>query len=256
MIERKILFGLIGFSLVVVFILTSCQSAVTPVAPAGKLPASAAPVNPTVPPVTDTVAPAPTDTAAPTATETPAATATTAPAATNTVPPTIQTVAQVIPAINAYCRKGPGTGYFALTFLQKGTAYNVVGRNDLNTWWLVQASATIKCWMGDPNASQQGPVTQAPAVLVPPLPVTPSTFDRSFICSTTNLNVSLQWTPVDNSVGYSIYRNGSLLVSVAAGVTSYDDIDAPRQVDLSYELQAFNDYGSSASISTNVAACD
>ena len=245
MSKRKILHELIGFGLIAAFILTSCQAATTPVVPASTLPAPTATVNPTMPAATATVAP--------TATEPP--TVTTAPAATNTVPPTAQTIAQVIPAINAYCRKGPGTGYFVITYLQKGTAYNVIGQNGLNTWWLVQASPTINCWMGDPDASQQGPVDQAPAVLVPPLPGTPSTFNSSFECASI-LRVTLHWSPVDNATGYSIYQNGSLLVSVPAGVTSYVESDAPKDVDLLFRLQAFNEYGKSGSISTTVEACD
>lgn len=248
---RKNPFTLIGVSLVAAIILTSCQSA----APAGTQPAPAASLNPIVPAATDTVAPAATATTAPTATEAPTATVTTAPAATNTLAPTASTSAQVIPSINAYCRKGPGTGYFTITYLQKGTAYNVVGRTDTNTWWLVQATASITCWEGDPNASLQGPVEQAPSVLVPTLPGMPSSFNRTTVCTTTNLKVSLVWAPVDNVTGYSIYRNGDLLASVGAGQTSYEDSEAPNGKDLQYDLQAFNDYGASPSISTNVSAC-
>jgi hypothetical protein len=247
MSKRNIFLELIGISLVAVLILASCSLATT----------TAAPANPTQPPATDTVAPPPiaTATTATTATQPPAATATTAPAATDTPAPTESTTAQVVPSINAYCRKGPGTGYFSLTYLQKGTAYNVVGRTDTNTWWLVQATSTIQCWEGDPYASLKGPVDQAPAVLVPPLPGMPTMFDRTYVCTTTNLKVSLVWAPVENVTGYSIYRNGDLLASVGAGQTSYEDSEAPNGVDLQYDLQAFNDYGASPSLSTNVAAC-
>ncbi len=257
MSKRKILFELIGINLVAVLILTSCQSATTVVAPTATLLAPAAPANQTMPIATATSAPVATNTPAATATNTPAATATTAPAATNTIPPTAQPGAQVIPTMNAYCRKGPGTGYFEITFLQKGTAYNVIGRNGLNTWWLVQTSGNSNCWMGDPNASKQGPVDQAPVVLVPPLPLTPSTFVYTRTCDPTlhTMKVSLEWTTVDNVTGYQIYRNGERLVAVGVGVTSYED-NAPGGADLVYELEAFNDYGASASISTDVAACD
>ncbi len=257
MSKRKNLFGLIGINLVAVLILASCQSGATVVAPTFTMPAPAVPANTSVPTATATSVPAATNTPTVTATTAPAATATTAPAATITVPPTSQPGAQVTPSMNAYCRKGPGTGYFEITFLQKGTAYNVIGRNGLNTWWLVQATGNTNCWMGDPNASQQGPVDQSPVVLVPPLPATPSTFVYTRTCDPTlhTLKVSLEWTAVDNVTGYQIYRNGDPLVAVGAGVTSYED-NAPGGEDLLYELEAFNDYGASASISTNVSACD
>jgi hypothetical protein len=248
MLKMKVPFELIGTGLAAVLILASCQLPGSTAAPAATQPA---PTNPPAPAATATPVPAATDTPAPADT----ATATTAPAPTDTPAPTAQVVAQVVPSINAYCRKGPGTGYFAIFSLQKGTAYNVIGRTDTNTWWLVQASPSLACWEGDPNASLQGPVDQAPVVLVPPLPGMATSFDRTFVCTATNLKVSLVWAPVENITGYSIYRNGDLLASVGANQTSFEDSEAPNGVDLLYELKAFNDYGASPSLTTNVSAC-
>ena len=42
---------------------------------------------------------------------------------------------------------------------------------------------------------------------------------------------------------------------VGPSVTAYHD-DAPLGVNLVYELEAFNDFGVAARISTNVPACD
>ncbi|MGB8214892.1 MAG: SH3 domain-containing protein [Anaerolineales bacterium] len=249
--KNKILFGLIVIALAAAFILEACQSATATVAPApANTAASPTVINPTVPAVTP-VAPT---TLAPTVTE-PATVASTL-AAPTTIPATAPTVAQVVPSINANCRKGPGTGYFAITYLQNGTAYNVVGRNEINTWWLVQESPTTTCWMGDPNASLQGPTDQVPVELVPPLPGTPTSFGNTFICSSSNLEVSLQWAPVENATGYSIYLNGNHLVDVPANETSYVQTDAPQGASLVYELEAFNDYGASDSLSTTVAECN
>lgn len=242
------LFDLAGICLAGVFILSACQIPGASTAAT----ATSAPVATTAPAVT--AAPAATDTPLPAPTDTPAPTATPLPAATDTLAPTAQVAAQVIVSLNAYCRKGPGTGYFSLAILQKGNAYNVVGRNDTNTWFLVQASNTITCWEGDANATLQGPVTEAPGVLVPPLPPMPASFDRVPACAG-DLNVTLRWAPVDGATGYSIYRNGAHLVSVAAGVTTFYDQDAPMDIDLLYEVQAYNDYGASASNTTNVSAC-
>jgi hypothetical protein len=253
--KSKILFNLLVTGLAGVLILTACQiPGVTTAAPAppANPPATAAPANPPAP--TATTAPAATATPAPVPTDTPAPTATPAPAATDTLAPTAQVAPQVTVSLNAYCRKGPGTGYFSLAILQKGNTYNVVGRNDTNTWFLVQASNTITCWEGDSKATLLGPVTEAPGVLVPPVPAMPASFDRVPACAG-DLNVTLRWAPVDGATGYSIYRNGAHLVSVAAGVTTFYDQDAPMDIDLLYEVQAFNDYGASASNTTNVSAC-
>jgi len=253
---RKKIYRTIGASLVAACILAACNTAAPTSAPASvtatQAPASnslAATATFQAPPtMTNTTVPAPT--AAPTATTAPAATAA---AAANT-----QLAAQVIPGTNAYCRKGPGTLYYQITYLQQGTAYNVIGRNSLNTWWLVQAPGNITCWMGDPTASQQGPVQQVAIVLVPALPVTPATFTNSSTCSATlhTLGVSLNWSPVSDVTGYRIYRNGTLITTAGPDATAYHDGNAPLKESLVYELEAFNDYGVAARISTNVSSCD
>ena len=72
----------------------------------------------------------------------PTAFATSVPGTPAAVPTPQSSAAQVVPTLNAYCRKGPGTSYDAITFLQTGSAYNVTGRISLNTWWQVQAPET------------------------------------------------------------------------------------------------------------------
>jgi hypothetical protein len=233
----------IGISLVAAFILSSCNGATAPVAPAS---GTATPVLPTA---TFTLEPSVTDipTLAPTATL----------AATVTATPTAQSPAQVNPGMNAYCRKGPGTGYDAITFLHVGTFYPVIGRNGLNTWWLVQAAEKIDCWMGDPTAVQQGPVDQVPVILVPPLPERTSTFMASYICdpASHSLQVVLDWGAEENVTGYRIYRNGALLVELGPNIKAHHDNAAPLGVELVYELEAFNEYGVSSRVSAKISAC-
>ncbi len=249
--KMKIMYSLIGMSVVAAIILASCNSA----APTAT--ATAAPVIPTSTPVP--VMPTAMATIAPVATNTPV------PQATATQPPTLaatptteQLTAQVIPSINAYCRKGPGTGYFEITYLTNGTTYNVVGRNSLNTWWQVQAPGNVTCWEGDPNGTTQGPVQQVPIVFVPPLPLTPSLFVETNTCNTTlnTLTVSFNWASVQNVTGYRIYRNGTLWTTVGPTVNAYEDSSAPLGVNILYELEAFNDYGVAPRISTTVGACE
>ena len=166
--KTPIFFKLTGIACSAAFILTACNAATstaTPVSATATQAAAASPVAATAtqpPAATATATPVPTATAtqAPTASSVPIATS--APTATLAPATTSQSNAQVIPSINAYCRKGPGTGYYEITYLQQGTAYNVVGRNSLNTWWLVQAPGNVTCWEGDPGSTQQGPVDQAP----------------------------------------------------------------------------------------------
>jgi hypothetical protein len=203
--------------------------------------------------------PSATATSIPSVTEPSPPPATATQAATATAVPTTQLAAQVIPSMNAYCRKGPGTGYYVITYLQTGTAYNMIGRNSINTWWQVQAPGNVQCWMGDPNASKQGPVDQAPVVYVPNLPVTPSFFGvSSRTCTTAPIttSVSFEWTAVQNVTGYRIYRNGSVVTTAGPDETSSQDINSILGVTLVYELEAFNDYGAAPRLSVTVRPCD
>ncbi|HTX89866.1 MAG TPA: right-handed parallel beta-helix repeat-containing protein [Anaerolineales bacterium] len=199
-----------------------------------------------VPPITTLLPLRPTDTPAPTVLA--------ASRATDTGP--AATVAQVIPTLNAFCRKGPGTLYDQISVLQKGTAYNVIGRNGQNTWWQIQGPDGKDCWVGDANVSRQGPVDQVSVGLAAPLPATPTKFVDSFTCDikAKTLGVSFNWAMTAGATGYRIYRNGSQLVTVDATTTSYHD-DAPLAVDLTYELEAFNLNGVAPRLSVTVPAC-
>jgi hypothetical protein len=229
--------------LLAAFALASCNGAATPVETAS---ATASPLEPTA-----TFTPVPSMTGTPK----PAPSVTTSATATSTATP--QLVPQVNPGMNAYCRKGPGTSYDAITFLSVGTFYKVIGRNSLNTWWLVQAAANVNCWMGDPTAVFQGPVEQVPVVLVPPLPTRPSSFVASYTCAPElrSLQVVLDWTLVPGAIGYRIYRNASLIIELGPNVKAYRDNSSPLGVELVYELEAFNEYGVAPRISYEISAC-
>ena len=225
------------------FILSACNTAAT-VAPAPTEMASPMPVQPTAtaPPI-PTVAPTVTDTA------------TAIPTAT--VPP----VAQVIPRVTAYCRSGPGSNYNQITTLESGTAYNVIGRNSLNTWWLVQLwDGAVTCWTGAPGTNQLGPVEQAPIVLAQPVLASPAMFMYSYACNTgTNskgLNVTLNWESVAGATGYHLSRNGVSLAELGPTAGTYIDYNAPLKVDLVYELEARNAVGSTAPVYVTVMAFD
>ena len=250
MSKRIIFFKLVGISLAAAFILTSCSAAATPVAPASATATLMASSNPIVP--------AATFTAGSSVTDTPTPISTTTQAATDTATPTPQLTPQANPGMNAYCRKGPGTGYYAITFLQEGTFYNIIGQNGLNTWWLVQVSRNVSCWMGDPTSVMQGPLWRVPIVLVPPLPKTPANFGATSSCDSVlqTQTVKLTWVMVKNVTGYRIYRNGSSLTVVGPNLDTYQDFSAPYVGTTVYELEAFNDLGVAERTSTSVPTCD
>ena len=246
MFTTKICFKLIGITLSAAFILSACNTAATTVAPVPILPSQTASSLPVGPTATATTAPVATETPIPTAVVTAVAHATSI----------VQSVAQVVPTVNAYCRKGPGTDYDQITYLISGTAYNVVGRNSLNTWWLVQVPGTANCWTGALGTNQLGPVAQAPVVLVPPAILPPSTFVNSSTCDLQahTLDVTFNWSLVAKTTGYRLFRNGVLLVELGPTVTSFDD-NAPLKMDLVYALEAFTPYETSTRVLTKVSAC-
>ena len=239
MSKSMLIYKLIGISLAGALILTSCNAAVTPPAPTAPPIPSPSPQPPTA---TASVVPVVTDTATPVPTATPA--------------PTAQLTPQVNPGMDAYCRKGPGTDYFTVTYLQAGNNYTVIGRDGQGKWWLIQLTPTIRCWMGDPTTVTQGPVDQAPLLLAPPLPSSTSGFAETSHCDSVlnTMTVSLTWAAAQGATGYTIYRNGTLVTKLGQTAISYTD-NAPRQVDLKYQIEPINDYGVAPSQTLKVSGC-
>ncbi len=195
-------------------------------------------------------------TAQPNVTDTTAPTATASATETNTP----QLSPFVIPHVNAFCRKGPGTLYDQVTVLQKGTSYNATGRNSPNTtdlWWLVQAPGSKDCWVGNSTVDTQGPVEQLAIVQAPPLPSPPGNFANTFVCNLKSKiwGVALTWVETGGETGYRIYMNGALLTSVDKSQTGYKDTNPPLGVDLVYDLEAYNGNGVAPRVSTSVPAC-
>ena len=245
--KRTVSFQLLAITMVAAYFLVSCNLPMAAAASAHNTDTPAATPTQAVP--TATLTPAPTDTATP------------APTGTATATATLGT-AQVVPNVNAYCRKGPATQYDLVTTLTQGTPYNVLGQNlqsagnYQNTWWQVQAEGSNVCWVGDSNVTHQGAVDQVQVVSFPPLPGKASNFTYSEVCNTTTktLMVTLTWGAAMGATGYHIYRNGNLLVEVKAKVLTYLD-NAPYATKLTYELEPFNDYGVGERDSFSLPAC-
>jgi hypothetical protein len=245
--KSKSLSDLVGLGLAAALFLAACTNAATtrvPVPPTASPTAALQPAGPTA-----------TETAVPSATTSPLPTA--AASTTPTLAPTPVTIAQVSPGWNAYCRKGPGTYYDAITFLQATKPYPVTGRDGLDTWWQVQVAPNIQCWMGDPTSLLEGPVELVPVIQAPPLPTAPSYFENSSHCDPVlnTMTVSLVWRPSDGASGYRIYRNGDLITELGPKATAYTEEAAPRFVDLQYQIEAFNAYGVSPRLSQTIGAC-
>jgi hypothetical protein len=247
--RRKVFIILIGISLAAAGMLTACN---LPQAAAADLASATVTATPIVP--TDT------STAVPTSTKTPTPMPTFTLIPTPTPTPTPELNPQVAPAMNAFCRKGPGVGYHAITYLKRGTYYKILGQNGFSgryTWWLIQAPGDFACWMGGTTSGLQGPVRQVPVATAPPLPGKLNSYVASVMCTsnTHSLLVVLDWAPVENVTGYNVYRNGELLKVLPPNAKAYQDKSAPMAVELEYSVEPFNDYGTSSNRLAKISAC-
>ena len=131
----------------------------------------------------------------------------------------------------------------------------VTGQNIEKTWVVVQIPAsTLTCWVALSLGELSGSLYGLPVLPTPPIPDTPSSFNDSSSCGTDQRTVTLTWTIMPHASGYNIYRNGKLLTTTSALTHSYND-DTPPSKNYLYEIEAFNEYGVSARISTQVQAC-
>jgi CSLREA domain-containing protein len=155
---------------------------------------------------------------------------------------------------NANCRKGPGTGYTYVTSFKPGTDVDIVGQNMQKTWVLVEGPASkMTCWMSLELGTLNGSLSDITIYPTPPLPSAPTVFGDSSECGSDQRTVRLTWTLTLNADGYRIYRNGELLATVNL-VSFYEDTTSPTK-DFIYEIEAFNQYGVSERLSTQVQAC-
>ena len=175
------------------------------------------------------------------------------PTATPTTTPEIQPYARFIK--NAFCRKGPGTVYGTTTGYEPGAEVDLVGRSDpsLPLWWLGQdRNLGFQCWFADSTVETFGPVDQLPVVQAPPTPVPeplPAAPARlriaDWMCNEKRYALTLNWIDqADNEEGYRVYRDGSLIATLAANATTFTD-EPPSGAPHTYGVEAFNVSGAS-----------
>lgn len=100
--------------------------------------------SPTAIPAADTITPIPIATASPTPTLTPSPSLT----ATASITPTYAILRGKVLPERANCRYGPGAPYLYKYGLVGGSNLEIIGRNDLGTWLLIQAiGGTNPCWV-------------------------------------------------------------------------------------------------------------
>ena len=125
------------------------------------------------PPLTATQTDAPT----PTATPLPSATETSIPTPTPVSPTPIP---GAVVSMNAWCRRGPGTIYPGISYLNIGEQVTLVGRNPEATWWLVQKNdGSQNCWGSAAVIDLRGESSGLAIVDAPPTPYQGSPFQAN-----------------------------------------------------------------------------
>ena len=209
--------------------------------------------------------PAVQDTPLPASTSTPEFT----PTITLTPTPSVPTVTV---SLNTNCRTGPGTQYDQIGALLIGQNAEVVGKYSASNYWIIKTPGGIgNCWLWGQYATVSGntanlPEYPVPATPTPALPAAVKNLNATISCVpgapfTNNVTVNLTWSDAaNNEDGYRIYREGSLLVALAANSTSHTDNTtlpsiwpiADPQPNLTYEVEAYNAAGASNRKNVNV----
>ncbi|MBE9480016.1 MAG: hypothetical protein IMY80_08630, partial [Chloroflexi bacterium] len=147
---------------------------------------------------------------------------------------------------NAFCRKGPGTEYGTSAGYELGQETELIGRSEpgRQPWWFT----VLRCWVSDSTVETSGPVNELQIVPAPPTSVPPPAAPArlrvvNWVCNTKQYSLNLEWIDMaDNENGYRVYRDGQLIATLSAGVTSYAD-SPPRGAAHTYGVEAFNDSG-------------
>jgi hypothetical protein len=151
------------------------------------------------------------------------------PVATNT-----STVPQVSVSSATNCRTGPSTAYVLLYTMQPGQFAEVVGKHTPSGYWIIKYP-NGECWLWGQYATVSGNISVLPEYAQPPTPTpaepaAPKNFKAVAACSPgggllqVNVHVSLTWSDqATNEEGYHIYRDDTLLATLPANATSFED---------------------------------
>ena len=98
------------------------------------------------------------------------------------------------------------------------------------------------------------PTSTTPA---PSAPNAPSILQiTSSVCNGSGLAVTLSWSDnADNEDGFRIYRDGGLIQTVGANVTTYNDNAPHKNSAYTYAVEAYNGVGASAQTTVNSQVC-
>jgi len=187
-------------------------------------------------------------------------TPTTAPVATETPTPTStpSIPAELTLSTNSNCRLGPSGFYNIVDQISSGQVLPASGRNEDNTWWQVTNATDRKCWIFHENAQANSDFSSLPIESGPPLPSTPSQFyvtQQQCQPGSKKFTVTLKWTGGADADWFRLYRDGSRIAELKVTNINYKDANAPLNKNLTYEIEAYNENGTSQKAIQVVPAC-
>jgi len=203
---------------------------------------------------------APTAALASTSTEGALPTSTTTPTETSIpVTDTPSITPEITLTSNSNCRLGPAINYTLIDQIASGRTFAVIGRNEDNTWWQIVNDTNRECWIISDNAYPNSDFSNVPIGNAPELPGVPLSFtvvNQNCQPGPKKFSVTLSWTSGGGGEdGYRIYRNSERRVELNAKKFNFKDDNAPYNKNLIYEIEAFNEVGSSDRAAQIVPAC-
>jgi hypothetical protein len=157
----------------------------------------------------------------------------------------------------ANCRKGPGTAYESLGIGQVGEQAPIQGLSNPLGWYYVELGNGARCFVAGSTGDVSGSLDGLPVIPAPPLPVAPPAPALNVstkVCDSSEYVVRLSWKDVEGESGYRVYRDGSLIATLGANATVYDDA-APDYESHDYRVEAFNAAGAASSAALKSEGC-
>lgn len=149
---------------------------------------------------------------------------------------------------NSNCRIGPSTFYNVIDQIAANKVLPVVGRSEDSTWWQVVNDTGHECWIFNENSTPNQDFSSLPIGDAPPLPGTPVSFfvvDQQCLSAQKKFSVTLSWASGGGEDGFRIYRDGNRTQELKPTKFNFKDASAPYNKAITYEIEAFNENGTS-----------
>lgn len=165
-----------------------------------------------------------------------------APTATESIPP------EITLSKNSNCRLGPSTFYNVVDQIAAGKELPVIGRSEDSTWWEVLNDTGRECWIFYENATPNQDFSSLTIGEAPALPGIPLNFfvvDQQCLSAQKKFSVTLSWSSGGGEKAFRVFRDGKQVIELKPTKFTYKDPAAPYNKNVTYEIEAVNENGTS-----------